>query len=84
MLNVKLLTTKVVVSMVAVGSLTFAGTGVVGATPQPATQGVKHVSAARLCNLYQRHLAFGIKNQARYAATTAKFAALADKVGHVC
>jgi hypothetical protein len=85
MSNVKLLVSKVVVPMVAVGSLTFAGAGVAGAATQPAPPAANHTSAAQLCTLYGRHQTFALKNQAKFAAKTAKFGVLADnarKAGH--
>ena len=86
MLNVKLVTTKVVISMVAVGSLTFGGAGVAGATAapsSPAAQSSTHVgrhgAADRLCHLYRQRQEFKVRQQAKFAAKTAGFAALADK-----
>ena len=82
MWNVKLLATKVAVSLVAVGSLSFAGAGVAGAAPQVGTQPVSHSTAAgqqRACTRLHRHQVQATQNQARFGANTAKFASLAAK-----
>ena len=85
MSKINVLATKVALSMVMVGSLTMAGAGAAGAagaTTPTGTPAVSHSGSAgrqTLCTLHQRHMAFAIKNQARFATTTAKFATLADK-----
>ena len=82
MLNMKLLAIKVAVSLLAVGSLSFAGAEVVGATVQSGNQPVSHSTAAgrqRACLRLHKHQEFATQSQARFAARTAKFAALSAK-----
>ncbi len=78
MVNVKIVAAKVAVSLVAVGSLVTVGTGVAGAsTTAPASSHA--ATRERTCTHDRRYVAFATANQARFAAGTARFEALANK-----
>jgi len=88
-LYAKLLTTKVLVSMVAIGSLAATGAGVAGANAQTATQPVGHRPAPGqqfICRLFRAHTEAESRNHTAYALETAKIRILADearKLGHI-
>jgi len=88
-LNVKLLTTKAVVSMVAVGSLAATGAGVAAATAPTGTQPAKLTVAPGqqvVCKAFRAHVEFALANQARQVVETTKLKGLADgarTIGHI-
>ena len=89
MLNVKFLTTKAVVSIVAVGSLAATGAGVAAATaptgagpPRPTVAPGQQV----VCKSFRAHVIMDLAREAQQVVETSKLGSLADEarqIGHI-
>ena len=89
MLNVKSLTTKAVVSMVAVGSLAATGAGVAAANAPTGAQPAKLTVAPGqqvVCKSFRAHVQMDLTREAQQVVETVKLESLAvgaRKIGHV-
>ncbi len=89
MLNVKSLTTKAVVSMVAVGSLAATGAGVAAATAPDGARSPRPTVAPgqqEVCKSFRAHVEMDLAREAQQVVETTKLRGLADEarqVGHI-